>query len=331
MKVPQSIDIVKKVLASFGYTFEARTLGLSRKNFTMITSPEGDQLVLATNAPLYPFSTSSARLISADKISAYEFVTQTGVSTPRTVIVKHVEDTIEAVELLHKSQAVIVKPARASGSAGLTLDITAEQQLHDALAYARTSAPTVIVQNQFYGEEVRFVVINGRAQAAILRKKPAIIGDGTSTVAQLIERENAARQAIDDTLVPYPQLDETIIPTELLTSQEVLSTGVIRELSKSTMIKGGASIYDIIDTIDKGYLVAAEQAAAGMGKGFIAVDMMIADYSRPSSADNYVFIEFNLNPALALFYSCRDGNHFTVAEDFLCPMLMTAMKGIENV
>ena len=43
MEVPQSIDIVKKVLAGFGYTFEARTLGLSRIKFTTITIPEGEQ------------------------------------------------------------------------------------------------------------------------------------------------------------------------------------------------------------------------------------------------------------------------------------------------
>ncbi len=327
MNVPQSIDIIKKVLIDFDYTFETRVLGLNQKSHTTLTSPAGDQLTLATNSPLFPFNTGSARLISADKLSAYEFVASAGITTPSTVVVRKDEPTVDAEALLHKYQTVIVKPVWASGSAGLTLDITTERDLYAALSYAGNYAPAAIVQSQFYGEEVRFMVIDGRAQAAILRQKPAVTGDGVSTIAQLVERENAARRMIVDTLVSYPQLDESIIKPELLASQKVLPAGEIYELSKSTMIKGGASVYDITDTIDKGYLAIAERAAAGMGKGFIAVDIMIADYTRPSSDDNYAFIEFNLNPALALFYSCRDGNHFTVAEDFLCPMLIASMKG----
>jgi cyanophycin synthetase len=321
-----SVELIKGVLAKKGYAFKMPKLG--GRQYFQIYGTDGEALLtLSADNPLYPFTTSSARLIAKNKLASYDFVKRNGVSIPQTVVVEVYDNLDNAMRLLQDSQTVIVKPAHGAGSRGLTLDVSDQLTLKHSIANARQYAQSVIVQRQFFGEEVRFTVINGEVKAALLRQKAKVAGNGISTVKQLIKEENKHRRMIADTLVAYPQLDEKLVSSQLLNDSTVLAKGEKRELSKSTMIKGGASVFNIYDSINKGYIKLARQAAQGLGKGFIVVDMMIQDYTQPPTGDNYVFIEFNLSPALALFYACRDENHFPVVEDHLAPMLEFAIRG----
>ena len=324
MSAPQSITIIEDVLSRQGYEFKA--LELAGKWFMQIAQGGQPLLIMGYAYPLYPFATSSARLIAKHKDIAYEFVRSNGVAVPETVVVKDA-DLRAATELLQKSRSVIVKPQGGLGSKGLSLDVTGIDELQQAVATARQYDADVLVQRQFYGEEVRFTVIKGKVRAALLRQKPHVKGDGVSTLAQLIQKENEARRNISSTLVPYPQLDAALVDLKVLESDEVVPGGEIRELNKNTMIRGGASVYDIMDEIDPGYIALAEKACQGMGSGLVVADIMIADYTVPPASDNYVFIEFNLAPALSLFYSCRDGKHVEVVEKYLAPMLIEVMEG----
>lgn len=322
MSTPQSIEIIEEVLSKEGYKFD--TLELAERRFVQIKK-DGRVLLTADYAyPLLPFATSSARLISKHKDMAYEFVESNGIATPKTVTVTRDGNLQPAIQLLKEAGSVIVKPKQGSGSKGLHLDIIDEDQLSLAVQDSLRSASAVLVQQQLFGEEVRFTVIGGKVQGVLLRQKPYIVGDGMATVTQLIAEENRRRKEITDTLVSYPQLDETLVSPTLFNSVKVLAAGERLELNKSTMIRGGASIFNITDEIHPGYKELAEKAAS-FGNGFIVVDMMIQDEKAAPRPDNYGFIEFNLVPALSLFYSCRDGNHIPLVEEYLKPMLIKAM------
>jgi D-alanine-D-alanine ligase-like ATP-grasp enzyme len=324
MASPQSIEIINKFLFEKGYGHEEITL--AGKRFIQIKK-DGQVLWTADYTdPLYPFITSSARLISKHKDMAYDFVQMNGITIPKTAAVQSSEYLEPALSILEEFGSVIVKPKQGSGSKGLYLNIKDEDHLRQAIEASLKFYKTVLVQQQLLGEEVRFAVANGKVQGVLLRQKPYVTGDGVSTVADLIEEENRKRLTITDTLVPYPQLDETLVDSSLLYSDKVLTKGERQELNKNTMIRGGASMFNITNEIHPGYKKLAEKAAA-FGGGFIVVDMMIQDEKAPPTPDNYGFIEFNLVPALSLFYSCRDGKHLSIVEDYLGPMIMKAMQG----
>lgn len=326
----QSIEILEDVLSKNGYVFHTLSLGNSQRLYTQICREDDMPLLtLASGNPLYPFATSSARLITKDKLASYDFVLRNDVAIPKSVVVNKEDTHGMAFDLLTSYGVVIVKPTRESGAHGVTLDITTQDDLSLAIKKAHMFGSSAIVQRQFFGEEVRFIVADGKVVAALLREKPKVIGDGVSTIAKLIREENNKRAAITDTLVTYPQLDDMLISKTLVMSKDILPEGQRYELNKSTMIRGGASIFNIYDTIDKSYCKKAENAAQGLGRGFVVVDMMIKDATQPLTEENYVFIEFNLAPALSLFYSCRDGKHVPIVEDYLGPMLETCMsKGV---
>jgi cyanophycin synthetase len=323
----ESIEILEDILTKKGYIFHELTLGDTRKLYTQICGKDGTPLLtLASDNPLYPFATSSARLITKNKLASHDFVVHNGIAIPQSIVVGQ-EDSYEAAfNLLKTYKTVIVKPAKESGAHGLTLDITTQDGLQIAVRKALAFGSVAIVQRQFFGEEVRFVIVDGMAVVALLRETPKVIGDGVSTIAELIDEENKKRASLTDTLIVYPMLDATRIPRAFIESGEVLAKGWVCELNKSTMIKGGASIFNIFDRIDESYLKKAERASLGLGRGFVVVDMMVQDIKQPVNEENYVFIEFNLAPALSLFYSCRDGSHFPIVEEYLGPMLEKCMN-----
>lgn len=328
MSHKQSIEFLHDYLEPRGYRFEVLNLGMKKTEYTFIGSVvSGNKLAFLSSDPLYPFATSSARMISKDKLISYDLMRHLNVNCPKTVIIKKADIGWEAAkELLNDCISVIVKPYNKSGSSGLTLDIHNHDQLDVAVYKALENSKTALVQEQFIGEEVRFVAIDGEIQAAILRQKPRVIGDGQSSIRQLIDQENVSRSALNGMAVQYPQLTENIVKAEILNDTRIPAHGEIIELNKSTMISGGASIYNILDTIEPSYVRIAQKIATQMGRGFVVVDMMIEDIKSPANSNNYVFIEMNLAPAIALFYSCRDGRHFRVVEDYLGPMLETLLN-----
>lgn len=308
-----NIAYIIKALEALNYTYDEIVIdGVTHVRFSKDNEPRWMTTVSPTIS--YPSTTTAIWQLAWNKSMAYDYVAQMGFRLPLSVTHTIGQPIDIAAALLSKVPKIIVKPEMASLSRGLTLDITTEDQLRTALAAVESDGDTAaIVQEQVYGDEVRFAVIDGIVQGAILRRAARVMGDGTSTVRQLIERENDERRTIAATDVPYPQLDDTIISAQFLSDERVPEAGEIVELAKGTMVRSGASMFDITDAIHPGYKKIAESIANSIPTGFIVIDLMIADYTKSPEESDYWFIEFNTSPVLKLFYSCRDGKHFDAA------------------
>jgi D-alanine-D-alanine ligase-like ATP-grasp enzyme len=256
----------------------------------------------------YPFTSMTAWALAKNKAEATKYVRRQRLNAPDTLtITAGPYDQALVRSFLQRHGRVIVKPLDSSLSRGLTTDITTFEALGVAIEAARQHSTRVLVQEQVFGEEIRFATINGRVVSALLRRTPRVIGDGTSTVAELIKVENEQRRLITDTLVPYPQLEGALI-RQSLDQTVVPAKGEVVELSRATMIGKGCSVYDVLDDLHPSYIEKVERLVKDINASFFVTDIFIRDYTQPASDDNYWFIEFNTSPVLKLFYSCRDGN-----------------------
>lgn len=323
-----TIDLLMRGLSKRGYSIQISELGPTKKRFAHIKDSNGRYvLTCSAESPLYPFATASSRIICANKHMTYDFMQALGLSIPRTITVRDKKNGYsDAIKLMLDCGRVIIKPAKASLSNGLSLDVTSEDDLITAINKASEFDADVLVQQQFIGEEVRFVVCDGVVRAAILRQAPQVVGDGTRTIKQLIEAENIDRAAIKGVVVPYPELSEQMMLDDI-DPNAIPNNGWVVKLGRGTMIMNGASIYNITNEINPSYLELAQAAGSAFGKGFVVIDMLIEDYKQESTSTNYVFLECNLTPALALFYSCRDGKNFDIVEEYLVPMIVAAIEG----
>ena len=306
-----NIMLIRSGLEGRGYTAKTRVID---EMIHVSFEKEGSSTWLTTASPAlsYPVTHNAIRQISRNKTMANDFVHQLGYRVPRSSIYNKDKDMTEVNQLLDEVGRVIVKPEYGSLSRGVTLDITTKEVLQQAIDKVyETDWGNVVIQEQVYGDEIRFVLIDGRLTGAALRQTPRVVGDGSSTLKELIQQENISRSNITDTAVPYPKLDEALIDGELLSSDNVPADGEVIELGKGTMIRSGASIYNVMESIHPSYAPIVEDIAKNLGAKFVVIDMLLSDYTQPADA-NYSFIEFNTSPVLKLFYSCRDGNHFDI-------------------
>ena len=321
MAKPQStIEYLKRSMSSLGYTF--REYSLSNELFTEFIAPNGDTWITNNDKVYYPFSSIGAKLISKSKILSNEMVTQLGGNLPLTYEIHKSNNNDTALQaIINEGRSLIVKPYDSTLSNGLTTDITTVDALQSALGFAYEYSNTALVQEQVYGDDVRFMIIDGKVEGVILRQTPRIIGDGVSTVAELIVAENGLRSKVQlEHGMRYRELTDRYIDESFVTSQEVLADGEIKELSREVLVRRGASAYNITEEIHPSYAEEIEKIANHLGKGILAVDVIIKDYTQPNNGSNYWFLEFNSSPVIALCYCIRDANHFDILS-YLGPML----------
>ncbi len=288
------------------YTFEEEEV--NGRKVVVYTSPRGKTWRTSASRISYPFTSAAMRDISRNKEIAYRFAEKHGVTTPFTLYLPLDKELslAEVKSLFKKYPTLIVKPSNSSLARGLTLNIRTSDELRTAIAYARDVSSAVLIQEQVEGEEIRFAVINGKVVAALLRRTPRVVGDGVTTLQELIKLENKARISSRFGLLKYPMLSKENVDVSFLTSQIVPKKGEIVELNRATMVRHGSSMYHVIDEIHPSYIQKVEDLGAHLGTKFAVIDVCVKDFYKPLNKRNYWFIEFNTSPVLSLFYGTRD-------------------------
>jgi len=307
-------------------TYKLLRTEFEKKGYTTIEQLVNDALYISFVSPEakewrfraarigYPFTSAFVKELSVKKEKAYDYAKELGISIPYTWYLQadEVIDRTTVSALIKKYNKLIVKPSNASLSRGLTLNIETEQELEDAIAYSRSFKDGVVVQEQVEGEEIRFIIVEGKVKAALLRQTARVIGDGTLTIAELIKIENETRASLVFPYIKYPQLTADIVAADFFTSTEVLAKGEVKELNRATMIKNGSSIYNVLSEVHPSHIKVVEKLVDGLDTQFLAADFFYKDYTQPMTESNYWFIEMNTSPVLKLCYGCRDGQMFDV-------------------
>ncbi len=316
-----SIELLAHALSAHGVGRE--TFTLDGNEYSRFLAPSGKVWLVEHDHINYPFTSATVQKISKEKYLAHALAALQGVRSPETIRLSAMPTAEELATLLAR-KPLVVKPSNASLSNGVSLNITTKEQLEAAIGLALNFSDSILAQEQIEGDEIRFVVIGGRTTAALLRETPHVVGDGNSTVETLIRAENKSRLELQMPYLTYPELNDAIVNLESINSQSIPAKDEVVELGRGTMIKTGASIYDVVKEVDPTYKVMAEKLAASLGAHFIVVDMILRDYKNRATADNYAFLEFNAAPVLRLFYSCRDGKHYDIVADLL-PGILSSM------
>ncbi len=317
-----SYKLLGQALEARGYRKE---FNKDRPATITFTSPKGVSWKTHAAHIAYPFNTEAIRDISIHKEKAYAFADAHGFSVPFTHVIEDGIAEDEANAFFAQYKKLIVKPADSSLSNGLTLNITNYTTLLQAIKKAHEYSSKVLLQQQVEGEEIRFTVINGNVEVALLRRTARIIGDGVHTVSELIAKENDERSKLTLPYITYPLLTSELIDESFFHDNSIPKKDEAIELNRSTMIKKGCSVYNILASVHPSYIKKIETLVADLHAGFMVVDVFCQDYKKPLN-QNYWLIEFNTAPALKLYYSCRDGNQYDIVSR-LAVMIDRSLQG----
>lgn len=293
-----------------GYQLQEAFLG--GKLLVRMTSPSGRSWLSGANMS-YPMNSHAVYELSGDKQRTYQVADALNIAIPLSIYVQSADITPELSRLLSDGVRLIVKPLDSFKAKGVTLNITDETQLADAINTSFKESPTAIVQEQVEGEEYRFSVLNGKVVSVLRRERPQVTGNGIDTISQLVAHENELRRNLENALLPYPQWTFDLLG-ESIESDDVLALGERRLLSGTTLVSRGASVYELIDKVDDSYVQIAEQFAQEIAGGFVAVDMFLQDHTQVANASNYRFNECNAAPSLKMYLAPRNRNTEHVIE-----------------
>ncbi|HEX8135722.1 MAG TPA: acetate--CoA ligase family protein, partial [Actinomycetes bacterium] len=129
--------------------------------------------------------------LAGDKEQTNKLLAAAGLPVPRAASVRSQEEAVAAAARV--GFPVVVKPLDGNHGRGVQLDLRSEEEVAAAFPAAQAEARRgwVVVESYVGGNDYRVLVIGGKMVAVAERVPAHVIGDGSKTVAQLVEETNA--------------------------------------------------------------------------------------------------------------------------------------------
>jgi D-alanine-D-alanine ligase-like ATP-grasp enzyme len=231
-----------------------------------------------------------------------------------------------AAEFMQKSgRECVVKPASGTGGGrGVTTGIRTSWQLARAAAHAAVYGDDLMIEEQIEGDNYRLLYLDGELIDAFVRRLPSVVGDGRSTVRQLVDRLNKERAnrgvGLSQVLLTVDLDMKRTLAKQRLSLRSVPSAGTKVTLKTVVNENSGADNSTATHLLCDSIVEDGRRAAAALRARFIGIDIVTADPSRPLEECGGVFLEINGTPNLYYHYHKQDGS-FPVARHLLDRLL----------
>ncbi|MDR2239787.1 MAG: cyanophycin synthetase [Zoogloeaceae bacterium] len=239
--------------------------------------------------------------ISRDKDLTKRLLASCGLPVPDGRVAASPEDAWEAAEDI--GLPVVVKPTDANHARGVSLLLTARDQVEAAWRIADAQGNAVMVERYVLGIEHRLLVVGGRLVAAARGKITQVIGDGASTIVQLIDSQvnSDPRCGADESFPLEPLLlgREPAVALELA-RQGYDATSVPPAGETVLLRRYGQLTDDVTDKVHPDTAAAAALAARVVGLDIAGVDIVAEDIARPLDAQRGAIVEVNAGPGLLM-------------------------------
>jgi D-alanine-D-alanine ligase-like ATP-grasp enzyme len=195
---------------------------------------------------------------------------------------------------------VVVKPMIGHKGIGITVGVNGIDELAIAFKKARKITKSVIVEQFVPGGDVRLLVAGRKLVAAASRNPPQVTGDNTSTIAQLIDFENARRRRRPGVALPI-EIDHDLTHTlegQGLNLNSILPAQAVAKLRTVANWSQGGTATDLTDLVHPDNADMAVRAALAVGIDVAGVDLITPDISRPYYEVGGAICEINYRPGL---------------------------------
>ena len=263
--------------------------------------------------------------LACDKEETKDLLEQTGVPVPKGFIIRR-ESTL--TEVLEKIKfPIVIKPVDGNHGKGATIDINSDDEALIAFHAAKEYSHRVIVESYIKGFDFRLLVINHKFVAAAKRTPAHVVGDGKSTISELIEKVNEdPRRGYGHenvlTEITVNQMTERILESHDLTLKSVLANKELLYLKSTANLSTGGTSMDVTDDVHPYNVFMAERVSRVIGLDICGIDVMATDITKPIIDVKGAVLEVNAAPGFRMHLDPTDGLPRNVAEpvvDMLYP------------
>ncbi|MEP0262528.1 cyanophycin synthetase [Dokdonia sp.] len=248
--------------------------------------------------------------LACDKEDTKHLLEQAEIEVPRGDIISKERSLEEACRYV--GYPLVIKPIDGNHGRGITVDIQNYEDALVAFHAAKEVSRRVIVEKYITGEDYRLLVINHRLVAAAIRTPAHVIGDGKSTIKELVDKVNEdPRRGYGHenvlTMITLNDLTKTIIATSGYTEDSVLDDGERLVLKDTANLSTGGTAEDITDIVHPANVSMAERISKIIDLDICGIDIMTDDITKPLSETGGAVLEVNAGPGFRMHLAPTTG------------------------
>lgn len=249
-----------------------------------------------------------AETISRDKDLTKSLLSACGVSVPEGRVVESPADAWDAAEDI--GVPVVVKPSDGNHGRGVSTELMTRAEVEAAYAVADAEGSEVIVERYVRGNEHRLLVVGGKLAAAAKGEQARVIGDGKSTLQQLVDAQlniDPRRGAAEEFPLDIIDLESNPV-SKLEIERQGYKPDSVPAAGKSVLVvRNGNVAIDVTDEVHPEVAAMVSLAARIIGLDIAGVDMVAEDISRPLSEQDAAIVEINAGPGLLMHLKPEQG------------------------
>lgn len=290
-----------------------------REELLRISMPNGATDLLLGSRPMG--SSANGRKITVDKLLTLQFVEACGFSVPAYQLL---EDEANALEFLQKHQSIVIKPLDSSGDRGVTANITSLESAVTAFTSAKSHSDSGKVLAQVYlkGKLYRLLVVDGHMVAATERTAAQVLGDGTSSLRELVQNVNdqPLRNEKNSAHGHIRHSDmHAYLGNDMLESIPIAGKQV--RLNQIQSVSRGGEAVNVTNDVHSSWSEAACRITKQLGLVIAGFDIICDDIKNPLTNSYFPLLEINSMPGFKLHEYPIEGEPIHVA-----PILLDAIS-----
>jgi cyanophycin synthetase len=213
---------------------------------------------------------------------------------------------------------LVIKPVNGNQGRGVTADITTVEQAENAFQFASTICERVLVERYIPGFDYRLLMIDGKLAAAAKRTPAHVVGDGNSSIEQLIDEVNRDPKRGDGhenvlTKIQVGPVSKFILSQKNYSLITVLKSNEILYLDYAANLSKGGTAEDVTDQVHPDVVKVAARVSKITGLDICGVDLMAQTLERPLAETGGVVIEVNAAPGFRMHLAPSKGTPRNVA------------------
>ena len=250
--------------------------------------------------------------LACDKEDTKYLLEQAEVEVPKGDIIRRERSLEEACDYV--GYPLVIKPIDGNHGRGITVNIQNYDDALEAFRQAKESSKSgiIIVEKFIVGDDYRILVINNKLVAAARRTPAHVVGNGKSTIQELIDEVNSdPRRGYGHekvlTQITVNELTKTIIKDAGHTLETVLPDGEMFVLKDTANLSTGGTATDVTDIVHPANVAMAERISKIIDLDICGIDVMTTDISKPLAETGGAVLEVNAGPGFRMHLAPTDG------------------------
>jgi cyanophycin synthetase len=248
--------------------------------------------------------------IASNKEETKRMLEEAAIPVAKGICISRPEEVDEAIEKI--GFPLVFKPLDGNHGKGASINVKTKEDAAAAFEHAKKYSRSIIVEKFISGYDFRVLVINHRFIAAALREPAHVIGDGKSTIQQLIEKENkdprrgyGHENVLTEISIDRETSDQ--LAKKNYSLETVLKKDELCYLKGTANLSTGGTSTDVTDVMHPHNIFMCERISRIIGLDICGIDIMAQNLSEPLEVNGGVILEVNAAPGFRMHLAPAKG------------------------